>query len=60
MKLEVVEVKEREDGGADIEMDLDEESRNHLVGLGVKFIIILSLAEMTVEEAMEVLIGEEE
>ena len=60
MKLEVVEVKEREDGGADIEFDLDNEGTKVLVSLGVKMLLIMALANMTVEEIMEALIDREE
>lgn len=60
MKLEVVEVTEREDGGADIEFDLDNEGTKVLVSLGVKMLLIMALANMTVEEIMEALIDREE
>ena len=60
MKLEVVEVTEREDGGADIEFDLDNEGTKVLVSLGVKMLLIMAMADMTVEEIMEVLIDREE
>ena len=60
MKLEVVEVTEREDGGADIEFDLDNEGTKVLVSLGVKMLLIMAIADMTVEEIMEVLIDREE
>ena len=60
MKLEVVEVKEREDGGADIEFDLDNEGTKVLISLGVKMLLIMALANMTFEEIMEVLIDREE
>ena len=60
MKIEVVEVTEREDGGADIEFDLDNEGTKVLVSLGVKMLLIMAIADMTVEEIMEVLIDREE
>ena len=60
MKLEVVEVTEREDGGADIEFDLDNEGTKVLVSLGVKMLLIMAMANMTVEEIMEALIDREE
>ena len=60
MKIEVVEVTEREDGGADIEFDLDNEGTKVLVSLGVKMLLIMAMADMTVEEIMEVLIDREE
>lgn len=59
MKIEVVEVTEREDGGADIEFDLDAEGTKVLVSLGVKMLLVMALSDMNMEEIMEALIDRE-
>lgn len=59
MKIEVVEVTEREDGGADIEFDLDAEGTKVLISLGVKMLLVMALSNMNMEEIMEALIDRE-
>ena len=45
MHIEVVEVKDREDGGADILLDLDKEALHLLVSSAVKTALMLAVSE---------------
>lgn len=60
MKIEVINVHEKEDGGAEIEFDLDEEGTKVLISLGVKMLLVMALSGLTMEEIMEALLDREE
>lgn len=59
MKIELENIKDREDGGADLTFEMDEEGREKVLNEGVKYILLKTLSGMSDDEIFEALCGEE-
>lgn len=55
MKIELEDIKDREDGGADLTFEMDEEGREKVLNEGVKYILLKTLSGMSDDEIFEVL-----
>lgn len=60
MKIELESIVDREDGGADLVFDLDDEGKERLISEGVVYLTLKALSGMTDEEMFSVFLEEED
>lgn len=60
MKIELESIVDREDGGADLVFDLDDEGKERLLSEGITYLTLKALSGMDDDELFYVFLGEEE